>query len=168
VVRVAFTVALLVAVAGVVVPATAYAGVQRSDTAVRDAVERLVSESRALADGNDALPSDAAPARRAVTLELPEDGFASAPVADLSVGPPPAERAGLESGRGTERSVVGPDATQFRWRVAGGTAHTEVVDGIRIRPRVGRTLSLPGGRARLVLRLVAVNGTAVVRVGREG
>jgi len=141
VVRVAFTVALLVAVAGVVVPATAYAGVQRSD---------------------------AAPARRAVTLELPEDGFASAPVADLSVGPPPAERAGLESGRGTERSVVGPDATQFRWRVAGGTAHTEVVDGIRIRPRVGRTLSLPGGRARLVLRLVAVNGTAVVRVGREG
>jgi len=168
VVRVVFTVALLVAVAGVVVPATEYAGVQRSDTAVRDAVERLVAESRALADGNDALPGDAAPARRAVTLELPERGFASAGLRNLSVGPPPTKRSGFEERLGRRASVVGPDATRFRWRVVGGTEHTETVDGIRIRSRTGQALSLSGGRTRLVLRLVAVNGTAVVRAGREG
>jgi hypothetical protein len=168
VVRVAFTVALLVAVAGVVVPATEYAGVQRSDTAVRDAMERLVAESRALADGNDALPRDAAPARRAVTLELPADGFASAGLRNLSVGPPSTKQSGFDGGPERRGSVVGPDATQFRWRVAGGTEHTEVVDGIRVRPRVGWTLSLSGGRTRLVLRLVAIDGTAVVRTEREG
>ncbi|WP_415380823.1 hypothetical protein [Halosimplex sp. TS25] len=177
-VRVAFTVALLVAVAGVVVPATEYAGVQRSDTAVRDAVERLVGEARALAAGNDALPSDAGPARRSVALGLPTEGFASAGVEHFSIGPPRADAATpasseTESADGTERDATGEDATgedatRFTWRVSGGTEHTVVTDDVRIRPRDGRPLRLSGGEARLELRLVDEDGTAVVRARREG
>lgn len=157
-VRVAFTVALLVAVAGVVVPAVEYAGVERSDTAVRDAVDRLVEEGRALDRGNDALPEDAGPARRAVTLSLPTHGFASARVERLTVGPP---------ANGTSET---PEATRFAWRVDGGTTHTVVAEGVRIRPANGRQLTVAAGRLRLELALVAVPDRrgAVVRVRREG
>ncbi|WP_436927857.1 DUF7311 family protein [Halosimplex amylolyticum] len=166
-VRVAFTVALLVAVAGVVVPATEYAGVQRSDTAVRDATERLVSEARALAAGNDALPSDTAPARRAVTFALPTEGFASAGVEHFAVRPPATGESAADSGGVAANGGAAATATRFTWRVSGGTEHTIVADGVRIRPQDGRSLHLGGGRTRLVLRLVAENGTTVVRVGRE-
>lgn len=148
-VRVAFTVALMVAVAGIVVPATEYAGVQRSDAETRDAVERLIGEARALVDGNDALAPDTAPARRAVTLHLPTDGVASAGVENLSIRPV-------------------PNGTKFTWRVEGGTGHTVVADGIRIRPRGSGRFELAGGRTQVVLELVAVNGSTVVRIRREG
>ncbi|MFC7139410.1 hypothetical protein ACFQMA_06105 [Halosimplex aquaticum] len=167
-VRVAFTVALLVAVAGVVVPATEYAGVQRGDTAVRDAVERLVSEARALAAGNDALPSDTVPARRAVVLALPTDGFASAGVEHFSLGPPNADGATSASGETSDGSGTDRESTLFTWRVAGGTEHTVVADGVRIRPRGGRPLRLSGGQTRVILRLVDEDGQTVVRVRREG
>lgn len=157
-VRVAFTVALLVAVAGVAVPAVEYAGVQRSDTAVRDAVDRLVGEARALAAGNDALPPDAGPARRAVSLDLPSDGFASAPVERFSVGPPTAPN---RSGPGE-----GDAATRFAWRVEGGTEHVVVAEDVRIRPRPTDQLQVADGRVLLVLELVAVDGRSVVRVRR--
>lgn len=162
--RVVFTVALLVAVAGVVVPAVEYAGVQRSDTTVRDAVDRLVGEARALERGNDALASDAGPARHAVSLSLPADGFASARVEQLTVGPP------RNTTADADRDATAPDATRFAWRVDGGTAHTVVAEGVRIRPGTGRTLTLGPGRVRLHLTLVAVSDArgSVVRVQREG
>ncbi|QLH82603.1 DUF7311 family protein [Halosimplex pelagicum] len=158
-VRVAFTVALLVAVAGIAVPAAEYAGVQRSDTAIRDAVDRLVSEARALAAGNGALPPDAGPARRAVTLDLPTEGFASAEVERFTVTRP-AQSEGSETGL-REREREGPAATRFTWRVAGGTEHAVVADGIRIRTTERLRVD---GEMRLVLELVAVDGRAVVRV----
>jgi len=161
VVRVAFTAALLVAVAGVAVPAVEYAGVQRSDTAVRDAVDRLVSEARALAAGNGALPPDAGPARRSVTFDFPTEGFASAAVERFAVGPPPrSDDAAGELGSGG-RNETG--ATRFTWRVAGGSGHTVVADGVRIRPSPVERLRIDG-QTRLVLTLVAVDGRTVVRV----
>jgi hypothetical protein len=156
VVRVAFTVALLVAVAGVAVPAVEYAGVQRSDTAVQDAVDRLVGEARGLAAGNDALPPGADPARRAVALDLPSDGFASARVERFTVGPP--------NRTGSGRSDTA--ATRFAWRVEGGTEHTVVADGVRIRPPSSERVRVAEGRVRLVLELVAVGDRTVVRVRR--
>ncbi|ELZ20630.1 hypothetical protein C475_20243 [Halosimplex carlsbadense 2-9-1] len=160
-VRVAFTVVLLVAVAGVAVPAVEYAGVQRSDTAVRDAVERIVSEARALAAGNGALPPGAGPARRSVSLGLPTEGFASAGVERFGVGPPLSvgdADGGLGSGGRNETA-----ATRFTWRVVDGTEHTVVVDGVRIRPIPTERLRIDG-QTRLVLTLVAVDGRTVVRV----
>lgn len=138
----------MVAVGGVVIPATEYAGVQRSDTATRDAVERLIGEARTLVDGNDALAPDAAPARRAVTLDLPSDGFASAGVESLAIHP-------------------APNSTTFTWRVEGATAHTVVADGIRIRP-TDDSFEISGGRTQVVLELVAIDGSSVVRIQREG
>lgn len=158
-VRVAFTIALTVAVAAVALPAVDYAGVQRSDTAARDAVDRLVAEARALAAGNDALPTDAKPARRTVTLHLPAGGFASAAVETFEVGPPNATA--------VDRSAGATEATQFHWRVRGGTGHTVGVDGVRIRPTTGDRFRLAGGKTRLVLRLVATREGPVVRIGRQ-
>ncbi|WP_164471845.1 DUF7311 family protein [Halosimplex salinum] len=166
-VRVAFTVALLVAVAGVAVPATEYVGVQRSDTAVRDAVDRLVGEARALDAGNDPLPSDADPARRSVRVRLPTDGFASAGVRAFAVGPPEVSTSRAADSDPDDPSE-GADATRFDWRVAGGTEHTVVADGVRIRPRPGDSLRVSGGRTRLVLELVATDDRTVVRVRDEG
>lgn len=157
-VRVAFTVALLVAVAGVVAPAAEYAGIERSDTAVRDAVDRLVEEARALDRGNDALPTDAGPARRSVVLSLPTEGFASARTERLTIGPPASETA------------KAPEGTRFAWRVDGGTTHTVVAEGVRIRPASGRRLTVAAGRVQLGLALVALadRRDTVVRVRREG
>ncbi|QLH77537.1 hypothetical protein HZS55_09610 [Halosimplex rubrum] len=163
--RVAFTVALLVAVAGITVPAAEYAGVQRSDTAVSDAVDRLVSEARALAAGNGALPPGAGPARRTVTLDLPTEGFASAGIERFGVGRP-AQPADSETGV-REREREGPAATRFAWRVAGGTEHAVVADGVRVRPYPTDRLRVDG-ETRLALELVAVDGRTVVRVRREG
>jgi len=149
VVRVAFTVALMVAIAGIVIPATEYAGVQRSDTETRDAVEHLIGEARVLVDGNDALAPDTAPARHAVTLDLPTDGFASAALENFSIDPV-------------------PKGTSVTWRVEGGTAHSVLVDGIRIRPQEDGRFELGGGRVQVVLELVAIDGRTVVRIRREG
>ncbi|QPV63919.1 hypothetical protein I7X12_04615 [Halosimplex litoreum] len=159
--RVAFTVVLLVAVAGVAVPAVEYAGVQRSDTAVRDAVDRIVSEARSLATGNSVLPPDAGPARRSVTVEFPTDGLVSAGVERFRVGRLDRPGSSVTPSRSSERAD--PAATGFTWRVGGGTEHTVVVDGVRIRTAPTERLRV-GGETRLTLTLVAVDGRAVVRV----
>lgn len=160
-VRVAFTVLLLVAVAGVVVPAVEYAGVQRSDTAVRDAVDRLVSEAQSLAAGNDALPPDAGPARRSVALDLPTGGFASAAVERFRVARPVRSGSSATPSRSSER--VDPAATAFTWRVGGGTERTVVTDDVRIRTAPAERLRADG-ETRLTLTLIDVDGRAVVRV----
>jgi hypothetical protein len=163
VVRVALTVVLLVAVAGVAVPAVEYAGVQRGDTAVRDAVDRLVSEARSLATGNSALPPDAGPARRSITLDFPTEGFASAGVERFRVGRPVEPDGPKPEARADEHAD--PAATKFTWRVAGGTEHGVVAGGIRI--RTAERLRVDG-ETRLVLELVAVEDRPVVRVRHEG
>lgn len=160
-VRVVFTVALLVAVAGVAVPAIEYAGVQRGDTAVRDAVDRLVAEARSLAAGSDALAPDAGPARRMVAVEFPTARFASAGVERFRVGRPVGTGAtggDVASGGRSEHA-----ATRFTWRVDGGTEHSMVAEGIRIRPRPGDRIAVDG-ETQLLLTLVAVDGRTVVRL----
>jgi hypothetical protein len=158
--RVLFTVALLVAVAGVVVPAVETASLDRAESQSRTAVDRLVDAGRSLAAGNDALAGRSAAARRSVTVSLPRGGFGSARLDSLAVGSPRADK----SGEG-----IGPDATRIAWRVAGGERHVVQVDGLRIRaPDGGRVRIREGGRHTLVLRLLERDGTRVVTVTVAG
>ena len=159
--RVLFTVALAVAVAGVVLPAVETAGRDRAESETRDAVETLVQAARSLSDGNDALRDPDAAARQVLVLDLPDDGFASARLASLSVGPPPSTTPETGSGDAATTRAV--------WRVGGGQRHTMAVDGIRLRASDGSRFRLDGGgRHRLVLRLVDHDGDRVVTVSRDG
>jgi len=160
VLRVVFTVALAVAVLGVAGPAVDQAGVHHSDAAVDGAIERLVGAARDLAASNPALSPEADPARRTVTVTVPDGGFASAPVRNFSVGPP-------TENRSSSRSRIGPDATRFEWRVAGGAWHTRTVDGVRIRPAAAATTRVSGGEVRFALELVSVDGDRVVRLSHR-
>jgi len=163
VLRVVFTVALAVAVLAVAAPAVERAGVHRSDAAVGATVERLEGAARELAASNPALPPGSDPARRTVTVSLPDGGFASASLRNFTVGPPPN---GTGSG---DLTAVGPAATRFTWRVAGGTRHARTVDGIRIRPATAATVRVAGGgEVRFVLELVSLDGKRVVEVSRRG
>lgn len=160
--RVVFTVALAVAVLAVAAPAVEQAGVQRSDTAVGATVERLDTAARELAAGNPALPPGSDPARQTVTVEFPDGGFASASLRNFSVGPPPDGRDDVDP------TALGPDATRFTWRVAGGTRHARTVDEIRIRPDTTATTRVAGGgEIHFLLELVSVDGERVVRVSRR-
>lgn len=153
--RVLFTVALVVAVLAVALPAVEYVGVDRSVTETRDAVERLEGVARSLAAGNDALDPSTGPARRVVAVDLPGGGFASARLDRLTIGPP-------------ERSARSVAATRIAWRVEGGSRHVVQLDRIRLRGADGGEFDLgPGRGQRLVLRLVSRNGTRVVRVSRQ-
>ena len=162
--RVLFTVALAVAILAVALPAIDAVSVERADTRVRAAVERLVQAARTLATGNDALPPDQGPARQAVELELPDGGVATAPLRSLTIGPP-ASTSGVESREAVAGSVGA--TTRLTWRVAGGRQRVRQVAGVRIRPVEGDRFTLGGGgRQRLVLRLVERQGQRVVTVGR--
>jgi hypothetical protein len=174
VVRVAFTVALTVAVFAATVPAVELAGVQRSDAQARSAAEELVESARTLAAGNDAVPPGDDPARRVVTVDLPSDGFASAPLRSFEVGPPPDPNSGSDghdSAEGPRRGAdpaLGsddPDATRIAWRVAGGDRYALLADGVRIRPAAEDALRVAGGgRVTFSLRLVSRDGRPVVLI----
>jgi len=174
VVRVVLTVALVVAIVGIAVPAVEWAGVQRSDATVRGAVDELVGEARALAQDSDALPPSAAPARRTLALEFPREGFASAPLTRLTIGPP--------AGSTVEGAAAGgrgqPNGTRIAWRVAGGATHVTQVPELTIRAATsvrdkGATATPTqvigsGGRHSVRLELVRVDGRRVVRLSVDG
>jgi hypothetical protein len=158
-VRVLFTVALAVAMLAVVLPALDAVSVDRAESQTRAAVADLVEAARALAADNDALYDRAVAARATVTLDFPTGGVASTPLASLDVGPP---------GTDTARSVgSGPAATRITWRVAGGRRHTRQVDGLRLQPAADGRLRVDPGRTRIVLRLLARNGTRLVTVSEH-
>lgn len=164
--RVLFTVALAVAILAVALPAIDAVSVERADTSVGAAVERLVRAARTLAAGNDALRPDQGPARRAIELELPDGGVATAPVRSLTIGPPASTSEAESREAGGESVGV---TTRLTWRVAGGRQRIRQVAGVRVRPVDGERFTLgAGGRYRLVLRLVERHGHRVVTVGRPG
>jgi len=159
-VRVPFTVALLVAVAAVALPAVDVASVDRAESGTRGAVDRLVDAARTLAAGNDALAGRGAAARRTLVVDLPAGGFATAELAFLSVGP----ANGSDTGVGT----ANPETTRVAWRVEGGRRHVTQVDDLRLRSPDGDRFRLNrGGRHRLVLALVQ-RDARVVTVSRIG
>jgi hypothetical protein len=161
-----FTVALAVAVVAVALPAIDVVSVERADTKVGAAVERLVQAARTLAAGNDALPPEQGPARQAVELDLPDPGVATAPLRSLTIGPPASTSEAQSPKTGAES--VG-STTRFTWRVAGGRQRVRQAAGVRIRPVEGDRFTLGGGgRQRLILRLVERHGRRVVTVGRPG
>jgi len=161
-VRVLFTVALAVAVLGVVTPEIQAVGVERADTKTGAAVERLVEAARSLAAGNDALAPARGPARRVVDLDLPSGGVASTPLRSLTVGPP---AAGGDHAEGEDTTA----ATQVTWRVAGGRRHVRQVAGLGVRPASGERFELArGGHQRLVLRLVTRRGRRIVTIATPG
>lgn len=185
--RVVFTLALAVALLAVALPAVDHASVERSDAEVRSIVERLVSEARALVAGNDAVPPDSDPARRAVAVDFPSDGFASAPIRSFRIEAPPA--GGIEGSRPggiAERSPsvgrsggsltavnstgkpTGSAATTITWRVDGGARHRVTVDDVRMRAAGGDHLRVAGGGTYgIVLSLVSVRGERIVTVERR-
>lgn len=161
VIRVVFTLALATAVLFAVLPAVDAAGVQRSDTQVRSAVDRLVSEARDLLSGNDALPAERTAARRSVDLRLPTGGFAGASLRSLGIAAPSA----VDERTGQSRESA---ATRFSWRVTGGTRHVVRADGVRLRPVRGDEFRVTGGGTlRLALELVSREGARVVLVERR-
>lgn len=194
--RVVFTLALAVALLAVTFPAVDHASVERSDAEVRSVVDRLVSEARALVAGNDAVPPDSDPARRAVTVDLPSDGFASAPIRSFRIVAPPGgnidgspsgeEIEGSSPGGAAERSTPGEHsggspaetnsagestgtvATLISWRVEGGARHAVTVDDVRMRTAGDDELRVGGGGTfRIVLSLVSIRGERVVTVERR-
>ncbi|MFB6151215.1 MAG: hypothetical protein ABEJ40_05360 [Haloarculaceae archaeon] len=190
--RALFTVALVVAVAGVALPAVADGGVHRSDASARAAADRIAEAARSLQAGNDALASGRVAARRTVTVTLPVEGFARAGLVSFTVGPGGPAPAGREetpsssslavarrggrrrgrtpgpTGRDRERGSARA-ATRIAWRVDGGTRHVRWVDGVRLRAASGGAFRVErGGRYRLVLRLVSRDGDRVVTVERRG
>jgi hypothetical protein len=159
-VRVLFTVALTVAVAGVVLPAVDVAALDRAESESRGEVARLGEAGRTLAASNDALATRERAARRILTLEFPSNGFASTPLVAFTVGPP---RNGTRSD-----GEPGAGATRITWRVAGGERHVTQVDGLRMRSVDGGRFRLhEGGRQRLVLTLLDRGGRRVVTVSRQ-
>lgn len=168
--RALFAVALAVALLAVALPAVDTAGRDRAASQTRDAVATLVDAARTLAGDNDAVADADAAARTSLTLSLPGSGFASAPLASLTVGPPadghtPTAGA-VEVGEDGDPTA---DATRVTWRVAGGQRHATAVGGLRMRASGGGRFRLErGGPQRVVLRLVAREGERVVTVGVGG
>lgn len=160
-VRVALAVLLTVALVGATLPAVDAARVERSETQVRAEVDALVSEARALAEGSDATPADVAPARRTVALDLPAEGFGSAPLRSLRIDAPT-----VADARAGET-----EPAQISWRVGGGGEHARRVAGVRLLLASDGPLTLRGGgERRLSLSLVAVDGgrAVVVRAFKYG
>ncbi|MFB6087467.1 MAG: hypothetical protein ABEJ85_03010 [Haloarculaceae archaeon] len=171
-IRAVLTVALAVAVLGVALPAVEQASTQRGDTATRRAVDDLVSAARALAADSDALPPNLSTARRSLTLDLPTNERLKRGLATLRIERPPSPRAS-----DADANVSVGTGSQFRtgtrlvWRVRGATTHVRQVGDVRLRPAGWGARRTPdavtlrtGGRRRLVLELVRVDGHRVVWV----
>lgn len=164
--RVLFTVALLVAIAAIALPAVETAGVDRAESQAQGAIDRLSEAAHALTDGNDALASRADAARQSVDLDLPDGGFASARLATVRIGPVPASDV---EPSGTDGGDSSPAATRVVWRVEGGQRHVTYIDGLRIRGAEGGEFRISGGGSRrVVLRLLERNEDRVVTIEPVG
>lgn len=151
-IRTAVAVALAVALLAASLPAIDTARVQRSDAEIRDELDDLVGEARALAATNDAVGAGGS-ARRVVTLRLPTAGFASAGTGQVRLAAP-------RPGR-----PAGTTGSALSWRADGGANHTVRPDGVPIRRPGGDPLIVEnGGRREVVLSLVERGGDRVVVV----
>lgn len=144
-IRVVVTVLLAVAIVAAAMPAVEHAGEDRSDAAVRVAIDDIDDAATDLARSEEAVPGTAG-ARRSVTVRLPAAAVGSAPVDRLELS-------------GTDRrytyQVAGRDARTVR-----GTVPVYTLDG---EPLVLRE----PGRHDLVLALVSLEGQRRVVVARE-
>lgn len=164
--RALFTVALLIAIAAIAMPAVEVAGIDRAESETQGAIDRLSEAARALASGNDALASREDAARQSVDLDLPDGGFASARLATIRIGPVSAPDG---HPNGTDDGDSSPAATRVVWRVEGGQRHVRQIDGLRIRGAEGGEFRLGGGGSRrVVIRLLERNGVRVITVEPVG
>lgn len=162
--RAVLAVAVAVALLGVALPAVDRAAVGRGQSLLAGDVERLVRAVERLAADSDPVPPGARGARVVVALRLPRRSWTTAPVDYVTVGA--ARRGDAPDGRG--RDVVA-------YRVAGGHERTvgvavdlrAVADG-RPAPDDSPLVLRTPGRHVLALRLVRLDGHAVVVVGRLG
>lgn len=160
-IRTVLVVALAVALLAASLPAIDVARVERSDAEIRDELERVASEARALYEGNDAPAVDGESARRIVTIRLPTSGVGSAGTNLVRISAP---RVGHR--QPTARSSSDP--TGLSWRVEGGSNHTVRADGVPLRSPDTDSLALEtGGRHDLVLSLVSTRGERVVVVEEQ-
>lgn len=141
-VRVAFTVALAVALLAASVPAIDAARVQHSEARVTTELQRLDREATALAAENDAV-AGGRPASARVTLHLPSRSWG--------------ER-GLEE----FRILPGCVTRDVVWRVRGGTTQSYRASPVPVAGPTDGLVIGDGGRYRLVLELRRQRGRRVV------
>jgi hypothetical protein len=148
VIRYVVAVALAVALLGFATVAVDHGTAARSEAQVESALDTVDSAATSLVENERPPVADERPPRRLVEITLPGDRFlASAPA-----------RLGF-------RRVSGADATRVTYRIEGETAETETIDAPLQRGDAS-SFALDGhtGRLTLLLRLVRVDGEAVVDV----
>lgn len=138
-IRPVLALAVSTALLGVALPAIDAGGTAHSEARVADELDRLESAARTLALRSEPAPRGA-PARRTLTLRLPERRWAHPGVARLS--------------------IPGPDGRRVTWQVGTGATHSREFDGPLVGPPGGLTIR-EGGRHDLVL--LRREGRVVVR-----
>lgn len=143
-IRVVVAVLVALALVGASLPAVEHVGGDRSDAQARAAVHDLDTAATDLARSEEAVPGTRG-ARRVVTVTLPAEGVASAPV---------------------RRLAVEPEGRRYRYRVDGRSPRT-VRGTVPVYTPDGEALVLQeAGSHRLVLALVDVGGSRRVVVAR--
>jgi hypothetical protein len=146
VIRVVLALLLTVAVAGVGFQAIERGRIDRTTTRLDAAADRLVTAASLLVDRDDPTAAGVPGARRVVRLDLPERSLGAAAVASFAVN----------------GSDGAPDAGGWISYRARGAMATRVRVPVDVQTPDGPVTLAGGGRRRLLLRLVADDGPAVV------
>lgn len=163
-IRLVVGILLATALLGTTVHALGDAARDHGNAQAERAATELTTAAADLRDRETAVPAGEAGARRVVTVRLPADGVATAPVEYLAVG-------GRPDAGTTARSPA------VAWRVAGGHEQTRHVTGVRVVgagrdddsiPTDGVLVLEAPGTHRLVLTLVERDGHETVVVRRLG
>jgi hypothetical protein len=150
VLRTVLAAALATALVGLAIPVVDDARVGRSDRAVRAEIAALDRAADSLVAADEVTPGPGA--RRTVGLSLPESSWSAAGVEFLTI------RDGTEPDSHGRSTVV--------YRLDGGRERRVRLDAPLSPP--GDELRIDGGgRHRIVLSLVRVDGTRAIRVHRE-
>jgi hypothetical protein len=152
VIRAVLSVTLAAALLAAALPALDDAARTRTAATVEADAEHLRDVATALATTDDAVPADRPGARRVVTVRLPPDSLATAPVEHLAVGGRP--DAAAAPGSATAVTGLPTDAPDvLAYRLAGRPTQTVRVP-VDLRTPGGPVVLREAGTHRLTLGLV--------------
>lgn len=159
--RVVLAAAIAVALLGAAMPVIEDARADRSGQIASSTLTRLSERAAGLVATEETGPGP--PARRVLSIGVPDRGFATAPLDYVAIGGVPDCNTSRDTARG---DVVAYRVRGGAPRIGDVPVDLRVVDGGRVRddedPLVLR------GDARLALSLVDRDGTPTVLVGRAG